>query len=76
MNDKTVNRNVEDDDDDEIVRRECTRLGLKFKPWEPNPWDVGDAVPAWVKRNPAQAEAYALAVRLRRRLLAEAKGQT
>ena len=61
------------DDEDAVVRAECTRRGLKFKPWECAPWSVGDGpVPAYATGSPWGAS-WVPAQRLRRRLLAEAK---
>lgn len=60
---------------DTKVRAACEARGLRFRPWEVRPEDVGDGpVPAWAKGSP-WGNSWTLAQRLRRQLLAAAKGK-
>jgi len=56
--------------DDERVRAECDRLGLRFRPWEIHPADVDDG-PSPHPPGTAGAASWPHAQRRRRQLLAE-----
>jgi hypothetical protein len=55
--------------EDAKVRAACEARGLRFRPWECHPADVGDGpVPSWAKGNP-WGLSWSKAQELRRRLL-------
>jgi hypothetical protein len=62
---------------DEKVKALCERKGLRFGPFEPAPWQVGDTVPQYVIDGIEAGlgwgwgESYPRAMALRRRLIAE-----
>ena len=58
----------------ERIRERCEQRGLKFKPWETEPWDVDDG-PSPYPKGTSGYETWGPAQALRRRLIAEIRAR-